>query len=89
MRLTGNCIAPVPASGPAARSNVIQHDLTFDVHRGSIFAIMGGSGCGKSTFLKSMIGLLRPGAGHFLIGSRVSTTHSVAHRCRWGRPPHL
>jgi phospholipid/cholesterol/gamma-HCH transport system ATP-binding protein len=46
---------------------VIQHDVSFDVQRGSIFAVMGGSGCGKSTVLKSMIGLLRPRAGHFLI----------------------
>jgi phospholipid/cholesterol/gamma-HCH transport system ATP-binding protein len=46
---------------------VIQHDLSFDVRRGSIFAVMGGSGCGKSTVLKSMIGLLRPTAasGYF------------------------
>ncbi|HEX4365294.1 MAG TPA: ATP-binding cassette domain-containing protein [Rhodopila sp.] len=42
---------------------VIQHDLSFDVRKGSIFAVMGGSGCGKSTVLKSMIGLLRPTAG--------------------------
>lgn len=42
---------------------VIQHDLSFDVRRGSIFAVMGGSGCGKSTVLKAMIGLLRPTAG--------------------------
>jgi phospholipid/cholesterol/gamma-HCH transport system ATP-binding protein len=46
---------------------VIQHDLSVDVHRGSIFAVMGGSGCGKSTVLKSMIGLLRPAAGHFQV----------------------
>lgn len=48
-------------------SNVIQHDLSFDVRRGSIFAVMGGSGCGKSTVLKSMIGLLRPRTGSFLL----------------------
>lgn len=42
---------------------VIQHDLSFDVRRGSIFAVMGGSGCGKSTVLKAMVGLLRPTAG--------------------------
>jgi phospholipid/cholesterol/gamma-HCH transport system ATP-binding protein len=42
---------------------VVQQDLSFDVRRGSIFAVMGGSGCGKSTVLKAMIGLLRPGAG--------------------------
>jgi phospholipid/cholesterol/gamma-HCH transport system ATP-binding protein len=48
---------------------VIQHDLSVDVHRGSIFAVMGPSGCGKSTVLKSMIGLLRPTAGRFLVES--------------------
>ena len=44
---------------------VIQSNLSFDVRRGSIFAVMGSSGCGKSTVLKSMIGLLRPRAGRF------------------------
>jgi phospholipid/cholesterol/gamma-HCH transport system ATP-binding protein len=38
----------------------VQHDVSFDVKRGSIFAIMGPSGCGKSTLLKALIGLLRP-----------------------------
>ena len=46
---------------------VIQHDLSVDVQRGSIFAVMGGSGCGKSTVLKSMIGLLRPRVGNFRV----------------------
>ena len=49
---------------------VIQHDLSFDVRRGSIFAVMGGSGCGKSTVLKAMIGLLRPSAGTIPAGRR-------------------
>ena len=42
---------------------VIQRDLSFSVRQGSIFAIMGGSGCGKSTILKAMVGLLRPSSG--------------------------
>ncbi len=46
---------------------IIQQNLSFDVRRGSIFAVMGGSGCGKSTVLKSMIGLLRPRVGHFFV----------------------
>ncbi|MBV8535891.1 MAG: ATP-binding cassette domain-containing protein [Alphaproteobacteria bacterium] len=45
----------------------IQRDVSFTVRRGSVFAIMGGSGCGKSTVLKSMIGLLRPTAGTVVI----------------------
>jgi len=42
---------------------VIQRHVSFEVRRGSIFAIMGGSGSGKSTLLRSMIGLLPPESG--------------------------
>jgi phospholipid/cholesterol/gamma-HCH transport system ATP-binding protein len=41
----------------------VQTDLSFSVRPGSIFAIMGGSGCGKSTVMKALIGLLPPSAG--------------------------
>jgi len=44
----------------------VQHDVSFDVKRGSIFGIMGISGCGKSTLLRALIGLLRPSAGSVL-----------------------
>jgi phospholipid/cholesterol/gamma-HCH transport system ATP-binding protein len=30
----------------------VQHGLSFDIRRGSIFVIMGASGCGKSTVLQ-------------------------------------
>ncbi len=36
---------------------VILRDISFDVARGEIFILLGGSGCGKSTVLKHMIGL--------------------------------
>ncbi len=48
---------------------VIQHNLTFDIGRGDIFIIMGGSGCGKSTVMRSVIGLLEPMAGRILYGN--------------------
>lgn len=48
-------------------SNVVQQDLSFQVRARSIFAVMGGSGCGKSTVLKAMIGLLSPAAGTVLV----------------------
>lgn len=44
-------------------SKRVQTDLSFAVRRGSIFAVMGGSGCGKSTVLRALIGLLPPVAG--------------------------
>lgn len=43
---------------------LIQKDVSFQVDKGTIFAIMGGSGCGKSTLLKHLVGLLPPAAGH-------------------------
>ncbi|MCT6855276.1 ATP-binding cassette domain-containing protein [Bombella sp. ESL0378] len=47
---------------------IIQQNVSFDLKRGSIFAVMGGSGCGKSTLLRSIVGLLRPTAGQIMVG---------------------
>ena len=44
----------VDAGYPGA---VILHDVTFSVRRGEVFILLGGSGCGKSTMMKHMIGL--------------------------------
>jgi len=38
-------------------------DLSFEVRRGSIFAILGGSGSGKSTLFRHLIGLEAPLTG--------------------------
>ena len=40
------------------------HDgVSFDVHAGEIFGIVGGSGSGKSVLLKTMLGLRKPDSG--------------------------
>ena len=44
----------VDAGYPGA---VILHDVSFEIARGEVFILLGGSGCGKSTILKHMIGL--------------------------------
>ena len=44
-------------------SFVVQKDLNFVIERGDIFIIMGGSGCGKSSIMNAMIGLVRPATG--------------------------
>ena len=36
----------------------IQHNVSFRIEQGEIVALLGGSGCGKSTILKTIIGLL-------------------------------
>ncbi len=38
-------------------------DVSFDVRRGEVFVVIGGSGCGKTTLLRHMIGLYPPSAG--------------------------
>lgn len=48
-------------------SRVLMEDASFDVRRGEILVILGGSGCGKSSLMKNMIGLYRPMAGDVLI----------------------
>lgn len=46
---------------------ILQEDASFDVKRGDIFVILGGSGCGKSTMLRHLIGLEQPLRGHITI----------------------
>lgn len=46
---------------------ILLDNVTFDVRRGEVFVILGGSGCGKTTLLKHMIGLYEPMAGEVLI----------------------
>lgn len=41
--------------------------VSFDVERGEVFVILGGSGCGKSTMLKHLIGQYKPASGRILI----------------------
>jgi phospholipid/cholesterol/gamma-HCH transport system ATP-binding protein len=48
-------------------SKTIVEHLSFSVNAGEIFIIAGGSGSGKSTILKALIGLLPPVEGKVLI----------------------
>src|SRR6202049_953290 len=45
----------------------ILHGVSFDVRRGETLVIMGGSGSGKSTVVRTRIGLEKPSSGHVLI----------------------
>jgi phospholipid/cholesterol/gamma-HCH transport system ATP-binding protein len=49
-------------------SFVLMRDLNFVVRRGDIFIVMGGSGCGKSTVLRHLLGLKEPAKGEILYG---------------------
>jgi phospholipid/cholesterol/gamma-HCH transport system ATP-binding protein len=48
-------------------SRALLRDASFDVRRGEILVILGGSGSGKSSLMKNLIGLYQPLAGDMLI----------------------
>lgn len=49
------------------RGRRVLDGISFTVHKGDTMVIMGGSGCGKSTVLRHLIGSLRPDSGSIKI----------------------
>src|SRR2546429_9427006 len=45
----------------------VLHGLTFEVRTGETLVIIGGSGSGKSTMLRTLVGLEKPSSGHVSI----------------------
>src|SRR3989338_3824989 len=50
--------------------------VSLDIYQGETFVIMGGSGCGKSTILRHMIGAIKPDAGQVFFDNRDLATLS-------------
>jgi sulfonate transport system ATP-binding protein len=48
-------------------------DVTLDMPAGSIAAVVGGSGCGKTTLLRLIAGLDQPTSGAIRVGNEVIT----------------
>jgi phospholipid/cholesterol/gamma-HCH transport system ATP-binding protein len=54
--------------------NAVLRGATLAIQPGSVTVIVGGSGIGKSVFLKHLIGLLKPDSGSIKIDGREITT---------------
>ncbi|MBI3196850.1 MAG: ABC transporter ATP-binding protein [Rhodospirillales bacterium] len=77
-----------PVSGPIVRIEGLTKrfgavtavdDVDLEVAPGELFALLGGSGCGKTTLLRLLAGFETPDAGRLLIDGQDMT----------GVPPHL
>ncbi len=51
-------------------SQTIWQDVSLTLPKGEISVLLGPSGTGKSVFLKTLIGLLKPNAGHIWINGK-------------------
>jgi phospholipid/cholesterol/gamma-HCH transport system ATP-binding protein len=78
-QIEDKAIIEVEGFRAAYGGRTVLENLTFHIRRGEIFIIGGGSGCGKSTVLKHMIGLYEPAAGRMLIdGQDIHTSSGEA-----------
>jgi phospholipid/cholesterol/gamma-HCH transport system ATP-binding protein len=51
----------------------IINGVSLDIYEGETLVIMGGSGCGKSTFLRHLIGSIRPDSGEvWMFGQNIA-----------------
>ena len=61
--------------------NIVHHNLDLKVKRGDIIALVGRSGCGKTTLLRHIIGLTKPLSGKVLLfGENMQAMERVAQR---------
>ncbi|WP_341645224.1 ribosome-associated ATPase/putative transporter RbbA [Thauera sp. SDU_THAU2] len=59
-------------------------DVNLQVRRGEIFGFLGSNGCGKSTTMKMLTGLLPPTRGEALLLGEVLDAHNIDTRRRVG-----
>lgn len=60
----------------------ILNNLSFKVMKGETKIILGGSGCGKSTTIKLVLGLLKPNSGQILVDGEDITRYNEVQMMR-------
>ena len=67
------CIIDVRHLRKRFGSKVVLEDVSFTVERGTVCVVMGGSGSGKSTVLRHLIGAYKPDSGEiYLDGEEIT-----------------
>jgi phospholipid/cholesterol/gamma-HCH transport system ATP-binding protein len=70
------CIIDVRHLRKRFGSKVVLEDVSFTVERGTVCVVMGGSGSGKSTVLRHLIGAYKPDSGEiYLDGEEITGLH--------------
>ena len=66
------------------RKRVIIRDVSLDLHRGEVVALLGPNGSGKTTCFYSIAGLVMPDGGQVLIDGRDVTNYPMYRRAKLG-----
>jgi ABC-type Mn2+/Zn2+ transport system ATPase subunit len=72
-------------------ANVIVAGISVALHPGEALALLGTNGSGKSTFLKTIVGLLPPMSGSIIVcgGAPGSTPKRVAYMSQYHKSAHI
>lgn len=63
---------------------VAVNKVSFDIKRGEIFGFLGSNGCGKTTTMKMLTGLLQPTEGDILLLGETPDTSNLSQRTHIG-----
>jgi peptide/nickel transport system ATP-binding protein len=61
------------ACSSASRASCAVDEASFTIHKGETLALVGESGCGKSTVARLLVGLYQPTRGRFFFKARTCT----------------
>ena len=64
-------------------------DVNYTIGRGEIISLLGGNACGKSTTMKTIMGVVRPTRGSVIYEGKPIEKLSIAERVRRGIAPVL
>lgn len=71
--------------GKKYNDTVVLRDITFAIEKGELITVIGSSGCGKTTMLKMINGLLTPDTGKiFVNGENIAKVNQIELRRRIG-----
>jgi len=84
--ITDGSQAAIEANGLSIRFGdfVAVDNVSFKIDRGEIFGFVGSNGCGKTTTMKMLTGLLAPSEGAARLFGEPIDPHDLATRCRVG-----
>ncbi len=60
----------------------VLHNVSFDINKGDVIAVLGHNGAGKSTLVKHALGLLKPTEGEVLLQGIPTSETTVARAAR-------